>query len=183
MGEEGRKVEMNYCPRCGARLTERSHPEEGPTAYCENCGDYRFPLFSTAVGMVVWNPERTKLILIRQYGEAEEVLPAGYVDKGENGGQAAVRELKEELGLEAMVLGCIGSHYYAPSETLMLTYEMLARDREVRPNHEVDSWRWVSLEEARRSVRPEGLALVLLGDLAESSGCRIPGGREAGAER
>ena len=42
-------MEMNYCMRCGARLTLREHPTDGLVPYCESCGDYRFPVFSAAV--------------------------------------------------------------------------------------------------------------------------------------
>ena len=72
-------MEMFYCPICGTRLKAQEHPTDGIVAYCERCGDYRFPLFSTAVSIVVLNPERTQMILIRQYGEPWEVLAAGYV--------------------------------------------------------------------------------------------------------
>ena len=50
-------MEMRYCMRCGKRLTLREHPTDGPVAYCEDCGDYRFPVFSAAVSIVVLNPE------------------------------------------------------------------------------------------------------------------------------
>ena len=92
-------MELNYCPVCGARLVRRDHPMEAPTLYCTHCGDWRFPLFSTAVTAAVWNREHTALLLIWQYGEKDPVFPAGYVDKGETAEQAVKRELREELGI------------------------------------------------------------------------------------
>ena len=158
-------MEMHYCPRCGTRLKAREHPTDGIVAYCERCGDYRFPLFSTAVSMVVLNPERTRMILIRQYGEAGEILAAGYVDKGETAEHAIRRELREELGLEAGSLQYLGSHYYAPSETLMLNFAVTVPETEAHPNFEVDAWRWCPIDEAKKSVSPGGLAEELLRDL------------------
>jgi NAD+ diphosphatase len=158
-------MEMRYCIRCGAELTEREHPTDGRVPYCEACGDYRFPVFSTAVSVAVLNQEGTETLLIRQYGEEGAVLVAGYVDKEETAEHAARRELMEELGLTALELRYLGSHYYAPSETLMLNFAATVTEREARPNFEVDSWEWYKLEDARNAVAPGGLAEELLGDL------------------
>ena len=158
-------MEMNYCMRCGARLTVRKLRDEGMVPYCESCGDYRFPVFSTAVSMLVMNPEKTQILLITQYGKPNYILPAGYVDKGECAEHAVRRELDEELGMEALDLRYLNSHYYDPSETLMLNYQVTVREEAPKPNWEVDSWRWFTLDEAKGLVRPGGLAERLLRDM------------------
>ena len=158
-------MEMNYCMRCGAQLKLREHPTDGPVPFCDSCGEYRYPVFSTAVSLIVTNPEETEMILIQQYGKPHFILVAGYVDKGENAEHAVQRELMEELGLEAGKLRFLGSHYYEPSETLMLNYLVTVERREATPNWEVDSWRWVPFEEAKKIVKPGGLAQRLLRDL------------------
>ncbi len=158
-------MEMNYCMRCGARLTMRELQDEGMIPYCESCGDYRFPVFSTAVSMLVLNPEKTRILLITQYGKPHYILPAGYVDKGESAEHAVRRELDEELGMEAIGLQYLNSHYYEPSETLMLNYSVTVREAEPKPNWEVDSWRWFPVDEAKSTVRPGGLAERLLRDM------------------
>jgi NTP pyrophosphohydrolases containing a Zn-finger, probably nucleic-acid-binding len=158
-------MEMNFCMCCGARLVRREHPTDGLVPYCESCGDYRYPVFSTAISIVILNPKKTEMILIRQYGKPNDILVAGYVDKGETAEHAVRRELWEELGLEAQELSYLGSHYYAPSETLMLNFAVTVETREAHPNFEIDSWRWFTLDEARACVRPGGLAERLLRDL------------------
>ena len=158
-------MEMNYCMRCGAALHLRKHPTDGMVPYCDHCGDYRYPVFSTAVSMIVTNPDETEMILIQQYGGPHYILVAGYVDKGENAEQAVRRELMEELGLRTEKLRFLGSHYYEPSETLMLNYMVTVNEREAHPNWEVDNWRWVSFDEAKQIVKPGGLAQRLLRDL------------------
>ena len=92
------------------------------------------------------------------------MLPAGYIDKGETAEAALRRELREELGLEARPLRFLGSHYYAPSETLMLNFLAAAETERVNPNAEVDAWDWVDAEKARDLVSLDGLARTLLDD-------------------
>lgn len=154
-------MELNCCPVCGTRLVKKDHPAEGPTLFCERCGDYRFPLYSAAITAAIWDEEKTKLLLIWQYGEPDPVFPAGYVDKGETAEEAVIRELREELGLTVKSLRFLCSRYYAPSETLMLHFAVTVREAEARPNEEVEAWRWVAVEEANRLICG-GLARELL---------------------
>ncbi len=151
-------VEMLYCMQCGTKLEIREHETEGPTPYCPACGDYRYPVFNTAVSMVVMNPEKTRMIMIRQYGKPWNVLVAGYVNRGEDAEDAVLREIREEIGLEARDLQYNHSHYFAPSNTLMLNFTVTVDDTEAHPNWEVDSWAWFTTEEARKAVKPNSLA-------------------------
>lgn len=52
----------------------------------------------------LWREDSEKIVLIRQYrypvGDYLYELPAGLVDKGETPEEAAIREMKEETGLE-----------------------------------------------------------------------------------
>ena len=157
-------MELHFCPVCGEKLALRRHPTDGELAFCARCGDWRWPLFSTAVSAAVLNEARTHILLIRQYGEEAPVLPAGYVDKGETAEDAVRRELREELGMTVRRLRFCRSRWYAPSETLMLHYSAVVRETEARPNWEVDGWEWVPVGEALARVAPGGLAEALLRD-------------------
>ena len=164
-------MKLNYCPVCGRPLQLRPHPTEPPTAWCEGCGDWRFPLYSTAVSVILLNPGRDRMLLIRQYGDPDPVLVAGYVDKGETAEEALFREVREELGMTARSPRFLGSHYYAPSETLMLNFLAVLEEDEAHPGPEVDSWEWVSVDEAIKLVKSGGLAEILLRDWDGSSYC------------
>ena len=152
-------LEMKHCMACGARLTMKYHQDEKTDIpYCEQCGDWRFPVFSTAVSMVVISPEEDRFLLIRQYGRPTYALTAGYINKGEDAEHAVRREIMEELGLETRRLRFNHSHYFVPSNTLMLNFTAVVESCEVHPNGEVDDWRWFSEEEARKNIRPHSLA-------------------------
>ncbi|MBR1566281.1 MAG: NUDIX domain-containing protein, partial [Oscillospiraceae bacterium] len=112
--------------------------------------------------MVVQDEAREKVILIRQYGRQSWVLVAGYVNHGEDAENAARRELMEELGLSALSVSFNRSHYFPPSNTLMLNFTVHVRKQEAHPNREVDAWQWFSLEDARQAIKPGSLARAFL---------------------
>ena len=159
---------MDYCMECGARLTKKLHPTDGETPWCPACGEFRFPVFSTAVILILTNPARDRILLIQQYGRPFYILCAGYVNRGEDAETAAVREVREELDLTVTELRYNGSRYFAPSNTLMLNFTAVAAEEEPRPNREVDRWRWFSPEEAREAIKPGSLAAEFLNRYLDS---------------
>ena len=55
---------MKYCSTCGHPLIVKELEHEGMIPFCEHCKEYRFPIFNTAVSMVVLNPQKDKILLI-----------------------------------------------------------------------------------------------------------------------
>ena len=151
-------MDMNYCMQCGTRLVMRHHETEGEVPYCETCEAFRYPVFNTAVSMIVMNESKDRIILIKQYSIPTYVLVAGYVNKGEDAEAAAAREVKEELGMTVSSVHFNRSHYYPRTNTLMLNFTVTVREHDAHPNWEIDSWRWFSIDEARKNIRPDSLA-------------------------
>ena len=153
---------MKHCMECGAKLRKKYLDGEGMVPYCDHCGQYRFPVFNTAVSMIVTNEDQSKIILIKQYGKPHYILVAGYVNKGEDAEDAAVREVKEEMGLDVVKAHFNHSHYFAPSNTLMLNFTVTVAGTEPVPNREIDSWCWFDREEALRQIKKGSLAGAFL---------------------
>lgn len=151
---------MKYCYECGTELTEKNLKNEGLIPYCTKCGEYRFPIFSTAVSMVVYNSSKDKILLIQQYGKQNNVLVAGYINKGENAESAVSRELKEEIGIDISECKFNRSEYFEPTSTLMLNFICVAKSESLNGinRDEVDKARWFSLEEARKNIKPNSVA-------------------------
>ncbi len=149
---------MEYCMFCGTKLQERKLDGEGIIPYCEKCGEYRFPVFSTAVSMIVTNKDRDKILLIKQYGRDRYILVAGYVNKGEDAEDAVCREIQEEMGLKVIDYSFNHSHYFKPSNTLMLNFTAVVEDAEPHPNKEIDHYQWFSRIEARKNIYSGSLA-------------------------
>ena len=83
--------------------------------YCPKCQQFRFPIFNTAVSMEVLSPDKTRILLIQQYGKKRNILVAGYVNRGESAEQAVAREVKEEIGLTVHDITFNESHFLNPA--------------------------------------------------------------------
>jgi 8-oxo-dGTP diphosphatase len=82
-------------------------------------------------------------------------LPKGKVDAGESLAVTAVREIAEETGFTAVLQSRIGTTAYPLKENTRkeVTYwSALARGGAFEANSEVDEIRWLSVEEAKRTV-------------------------------
>ena len=155
-------LKMDYCMQCGTKLRPLYHETEGcDIPYCDTCGDYRFPVFNTAVSMIVTNGDGSKILLIRQYGRPTYILVAGYVTCGEDVEDTVVREVKEEMGLTVTSMHFNHSHYFKPSNTLMLNFTVRVSG-ETSPNWEIDDWSWFTEKEARENIRKGSLAEAFL---------------------
>lgn len=155
--------EMKYCMACGTKLEMKYLDSEGRNIpYCPACKDYRFPVFNTAVSMIVMNEARDRILLIKQYGRDSYILVAGYINKGEDAEDAARREVREEVGLNVSSVHFNHSHYFAPSNTLMLNFTVIVSDTDVHEDWEIDSYKWFSCEDARKNIRRPSLAQAFL---------------------
>ena len=151
---------MKYCYECGNKLINKELENEGIIPYCEKCGEYRFPIFSTAVSMIVENQDKTKILLIQQYGKKNNVLVAGYINKGENAEAAVIREVMEETGLKVKTLHFNKSEYFKNTNTLMLNYSCTVESEslEYLNTVEVDEAQWFTHEQAVENIKKNSLA-------------------------
>lgn len=154
---------MKYCTECGTKLIEKELEKEGVIPYCPNCMQFRFPTFSTAVSIIVTDPKKEKILLIKQYGRPDYVLVAGYVNKGEDAEDTVRREAFEELKLKVREVHFNRSHYFAPSNTLMLNF-VCTVEGSLTPtlDDEVDEYHWFTFEQARQNIKPNSLAKAFL---------------------
>ena len=72
-------MEMRYCMHCDSRLDEKYLMGEGMVPYCPECGEFRFPVYRTAVSLIIMNKSLDKVLLIRQFGKGAYTLAAGQV--------------------------------------------------------------------------------------------------------
>jgi len=101
-----------YCPQCGAEM-DTADVAGRTRQFCPDCGFvlYRNPV--PGVGLLV---EMEGRILLVQRGHAPFegwwTLPAGYIEADESVEQAAIRECKEETGLDVELLELFGVYSF-----------------------------------------------------------------------
>src|SRR5215475_5134912 len=96
-------MQHDHCSYCGARYPDR---EPWPRT-CVSCGETTWsnPLPVAVVLLPVsYSDGRTGVVLVRRDIEpyrGELALPGGFIETGESWREGAIRELREETGLQA----------------------------------------------------------------------------------
>ena len=113
---------MEYCPRCGQALEEReAFGRLRPV--CPDCGHVVFRGPKVAAGALV---AQAGSILLNQRdidpGIGKWGLPAGFVDLGERVEDAAIREVKEETGLDVCLEGLLGVYSDVERGVVLVVY-------------------------------------------------------------
>ncbi|MBE0690952.1 MAG: GNAT family N-acetyltransferase [Anaerolineae bacterium] len=100
--------ELVYCPICGHNLAWR---EEGGRLRqtCDNCGYIHYVNPVPAVGILIEYEDGIVLIKRRNPPHKDEwTLPSGFIEADESAEDAAIREAKEETGLDVEILDLAG---------------------------------------------------------------------------
>jgi 8-oxo-dGTP diphosphatase len=113
-----------FCPCCGSPLDLRSvKAGDPPRLVCEGCG-FIFYLDPKVATGVVFSHDGG-IVLVQRAIEpslGKWVFPGGYVDRGESVEHAAVRETKEESGLDVRLARLLGVYSYSGSAVVLVVY-------------------------------------------------------------
>jgi 8-oxo-dGTP diphosphatase len=114
-----------FCPVCSGRLERRLIKAGEPERLV--CADCEFVFYldpKVAVGTVI-DAGESRVVLIQRSiepGYGKWVFPGGYVDRGELLEAAAVREAREECGLEVRIEGLINLYSYTGRTPIIVAY-------------------------------------------------------------
>jgi ADP-ribose pyrophosphatase YjhB (NUDIX family) len=115
---------FSFCPVCGGSLEPRLLKGNEPRRpVCTRCGFIYYLDPKVAVGTIIKAGDR--LVLVRRAiepGYGRWVFPGGYVDRGEPLHVAAVREAREECGLEVRLDGLVNIYSYAGRTPVIVVY-------------------------------------------------------------
>lgn len=113
-----------FCPKCGSSLSRRRLKDFEPERLvCTGCMFVMYLNPKVAAGAVV--EYEGGLVLLRREIDPRAgfwVHPGGFVDRGETLEQAAMRETREEVGLEVEITGLLGAFSFHDSEVVVVTF-------------------------------------------------------------
>jgi ADP-ribose pyrophosphatase YjhB (NUDIX family) len=116
-----------FCPVCGQPLDLRVLKVTEPkrlVCTSRSCGFVFYLDPKIAVGTVIRMPD-AKVVLVKRAiepGYGKWVFPGGYVDRGEEITLAAIREAREESGLEVTIDRLINIYSYAGRAPIIVVY-------------------------------------------------------------
>jgi 8-oxo-dGTP diphosphatase len=119
--------QFRFCPVCGSPLEPRVLKIGEPMRLvCTSaaCGFVFYLDPKVAVGTIIAMPDG-RIVLVKRAiepGHGLWVFPGGYVDRGEDVRLAAVREAREEAGIEIRLDGLVGIYSYAGSTPVVIVY-------------------------------------------------------------
>ncbi len=147
-------MHFTYCPDCGAKTVPRQMGDDGAVPYCEQCQKPLFDMFSTCVLSVVKNPAGELALIKQSYGQQETYVGvAGYMKCGETAEEAALREIREEIGLQPASIRFLFSAWHAAKGQLMLCFCAESAAQDFALSQEVREAKWFSPAEACSAVR------------------------------
>jgi len=122
-------MKKKYCCFCGTKLTLKPLSDGSEEKYCAQC-DHVF--FETPYPAVIVAVATNNKVLVNERG-----LIAGYIRQGETAEQAAIRETREEVGLEISNLTFVNTYSAKKGNLLMIGYKAKAKDAHVKRSSEL----------------------------------------------
>ncbi len=144
---------VNYCPRCGAGLVRREcFGQVRPV--CPDCGYVHFydPKVAAAVFIERHDEQGDRVLLVKRGVEPERgkwALPAGFVDYREDPRQTAIREVREETGLEVAITRLLDV-FHSQREfgaSIIIVYAAEITGGALRPLDDADAVAWFTADD------------------------------------
>lgn len=160
-----KNVTYKFCPLCTKPFVKKRLIENEPERLvCNGCG-FVFYLDPKLVACTIAETDHG-IVLQRRNKQPQKgywVLPGGFVDRGETLEEAAVREFREETGLDSKVVKLLGNYSYPGEANIIIVYQSMVLGGRIRPCHESMSidefkknqipWDYLAFETTRRALR------------------------------
>ncbi len=127
---------IRFCQLCGRELGDRVIDGK-QRRHCDHCGQTVF--LDPKVAAVVLALVDGKLVLVRRGTEPQIgrwAFPSGFVDRGEAVEDAAVREFREETGLDARLERLIGVYSATSSPVVLVVYKVAVVGGSLQAGHD-----------------------------------------------
>jgi ADP-ribose pyrophosphatase YjhB (NUDIX family) len=153
-------LSARFCSQCGTPLRRRIAFGRARRV-CPQCGYIHFDDPKVAVGVLA--QRRGRLLLVRRNLEphrGEWSFPSGYVDTGESLEQAALREAKEETGLDVRLERLLGAYSAAGERVIFIAYAARVTAGRIQVGDECQAVRFFPPDELPPLAFPHDAAIV-----------------------
>lgn len=157
---------MKFCGACGTPLQEGPDASGYPHRFCPACGwTWYDPPVPVTLVLVTTPDRRVVYCRKRSFPQGRWSVVSGFIPRGERAEETALREVREETGLEGKLirkLGDIGYSYRDKNQDRELVriykrvnFYLLRYVRgDVRDHdHEADDARWFPIEQAIKQLK------------------------------
>jgi NAD+ diphosphatase len=154
-------TDFKFCPRCAAPLVERRIQSEVRHVCSAQCGFIYYDNPTPVVAAVVEHEGKIVLAHNRSWPARLKGfygLITGFLERGETPEQCALREVKEEIDLDATNATLIGVYPFEQMNQVIIAYHVLATGI-VKLNEELDDHRHVALHDCKAWPSGTGFAL------------------------
>lgn len=150
-----------YCQQCGG-ATSSQVVENRSRPVCRQCGavTYLDPKLSVAVIIVC----QGRLVLGRRAEGARQSgkwsFPAGFVERGEVVEAAAIREVREEVGLEVALGPLVGVYSEDGDEVVLVVYSASQVCGKLRADDDMDRAAWFRRDDLPELAFPRDVRIL-----------------------
>jgi NAD+ diphosphatase len=152
-------AQVKYCAYCGSELSAKNiNGKDYPACPVKNCEYVYWDNPLPVVAAVVEHQGNVLLARNKAWPPKIFGLITGFLEKGESPESAVLREVKEELGLDARLEGMIGLYPFVEKNQLIIAYHVSASG-EVKMGDELAEVKSVPPEKVRPWTFGTGIAV------------------------
>ncbi|QBL10607.1 NAD(+) diphosphatase [Rheinheimera sp. D18] len=156
-----------FCGQCGSAMSLVSWEL---AALCNKCGHRCYPRIAPCVLVGIVKDNQILLARSNRHRAGFFSILAGFVESGETLEQAAVREVKEEVGIDIANLRYVGSQPWPFPHSLMTGFiaDYVAGDIVCQP-HEIEEAYWFSFDQLPETPLEQTLSGQIIAQLKQIS--------------
>jgi NAD+ diphosphatase len=150
---------FRFCPRCATALVERqAGGKPRPACPAEGCGFVAWGNPTPVVAAIIEHEGAVLLARGRGWPEKLFALVTGFLEAEETPEAAVLREVKEETGLSAELVGFVGAYVFELRNELILAFHVRA-EGPITLSDELEATRHIPREKLKPWPFGTGLAV------------------------